>query len=157
MKAASFVGSITEDKVEQISCFVSKDQIQSEPSNVGKFFIANYGYLYHKEPQERNLNHNCTGNVFGQLRNDDLFLPLRPGKYRSSNCYHLNKERFECAGDIPIQDFAPTYFSVSFGFVCESDSFHQKSLKGLQFNITIYELANVTKCTEMIIDHPDRI
>ncbi len=93
----------------------------------------------------RNSNRNCSAFPFGQLRNEDLFLSLAPGKYRGSNCIKQTKAVVKCTGDKPIQDYAPTYFSISFAYLCTKQNGRQ-SLMGLKYNITIYGLANFTRC-----------
>ncbi len=104
--------------------------------------------IYTRE-DDWNLKNNCSANTFGQLRNEDLFRPLRLGEYRGSSCFLQTGDRVKCIGDISIQDYVPTYFSASFGFRCSQKDHIQQSLKGLQFNISIYGLTNITRCTKM--------
>ena len=50
-----------------------------------------------------------------------------------------------CHGKKTIQDYIPRTFAISFGFFCGRAE--EKSLKGLTYNISIYDQTNETKCT----------
>ena len=57
-----------------------------------------------------------------------------------------------CKQSRRLQDYKPRHFSFSFGFYCKDKSF--KSLKGLTYNVIIYDQTNDTSCTTMPADVP---
>ena len=75
-----------------------------------------------------------------------MYVDLRPGGYRETEC---DKEdlMLRCHGKITLQDFLPRQFAFSFGFGCPAR--RSLSLKGLKFNISIYDETNVTKCSSV--------
>ncbi len=152
-RGETFVGSITEDidfyHVELNKYPALSAKIKFKVSHITWENNTYAGMPIHTRKDDRHLKNNCSITHFGQVRNEDLSLSIRPGKYRGSNCFGKNVEGVFCTGNIPIQDYVPSYFSVSFGFLCKHKTLVQQSLKGLQFNLTIYDLTNHTRCTEM--------
>ena len=105
---------------------------------------------------DANLDRNCSVDVFGQLRNEDLHTGLKPRHklYRFTNC--TRDENFKqngyvlCHGKTKIQDYIPRNYGFSFGHRCEElEKQMNRSLKGLQYNMTIYGQTNKTQCYSM--------
>ena len=69
---------------------------------------------------DANLDRNCSIDVFGQLRNEDLHTPLKPkGKlYRFTNCTADSDGIVHCYGEAKIQDYIPRTYGFSFGYRC---------------------------------------
>ena len=93
----------------------------------------------------KNIEKKCSSVNYGQVANEDLHWRMRLGTYRFSHCENFKNDSKlrKCRGSASIQDFIPRNFGFSFGFYCG----HAKSsLKGLKFNISIYDQTNKTKC-----------
>ena len=97
---------------------------------------------------DANLERNCSVDEFGQLRNENLHTPLRPRDrlYRFTNCTKEIRGIVHCRGETKIQDYIPRNYGFSFGFRCEEI---KRSLKGLQYNMTIHSQTNETQCQSM--------
>ena len=95
---------------------------------------------------DRNLRTNCSNNVFGQLRNENLNSPLKSGSYRFTTCKldDVDLDMLHCKGRIPIQDYIPRHYGISFGYHCRE--LVRPSLLGLSFNFTILRQTNSTTC-----------
>ena len=95
---------------------------------------------------DSNLVKNCSINNFGQLRNENLHTPLKPGTYRFTTCKtdKANTHMLNCQGKTTIQDYIPRHYGFSFGFKCEQ--LMKGSLKGVTYNISIYDQTNDTNC-----------
>ena len=91
-----------------------------------------------------NLKKNCSVKKSGQLYNEDLFFPLRPGGSRNHNCIIISNGLLHCKGKTMIQDYIPRNYSFSFGYEC--DDTRIRSLKGLSFNISVHSQSNETVC-----------
>ena len=104
---------------------------------------------------DANLDCNCSIDVFGQLRNENLHTPLKPkGKlYRFTNCTVDSYGIVHCRGETKIQDYIPRSYGFSFGYRCRTydEKRANRSLKGLQYNMTIYGQTNDTKCISMAL------
>ena len=100
---------------------------------------------------DSNFQNNCSSDVYGQLRNENLHTPLklRSKPYRFTNCALDSKDTdiIHCNGKITIQDYIPRNYGFSFGYRCEQPT--KGSLKGLTHNVSIYEQTNETKCLSM--------
>ena len=70
---------------------------------------------------------------------------MRLGRYRFSYCENFKNDSKlrKCNGSATIQDYIPRNFGFSFGFYCGHAKY---SLKGLKFNISIYDQTNETEC-----------
>ena len=106
---------------------------------------------------DANLDRNCSVDVFGQLRNENLHTPLKPRnkKYRFTNCAkdanYTQNGVVHCHGKTKILDYIPRNYGFSFGFRCEQ--FEQKinvTLRGLSYQISIYDQTNETRCYSMV-------
>ena len=100
-----------------------------------------------------NLDRNCSVNVFGQLRNENLHAPLNPRHklYHFTNCTEDSYGIVHCRGETKIQDYIPRTYGFSFGYRCTpyNEKCANRSLKGLQYNMTIYSQTNETQCISM--------
>ena len=99
---------------------------------------------------DANFFANCSVDSYGQLRNENLHTPLntRHKEYRFTNCTKDHFGILYCFGEIQIQDFKPRKYGFSFGYDCSKpfDGKRKRSLKGLSYNVSIYDQTNVTKC-----------
>ena len=95
---------------------------------------------------DRNLRTNCLNNVYGQLRNKNLNSPLKLGSYRFTTCKldDVDVDMLHCKGRIPIQDYIPRHYGISFGY--HYRELVRPSLLGLSFNFTILGQTNITTC-----------
>ena len=105
---------------------------------------------------DANLDRNCSVDVFGQLRNENLHTPLkvRHRNYRFSNCTkdanYTQNGLVNCYGKTKIQDYIPRNYGFSFGHRCEQlQKGIKRSLRGLQYNMTIHSQTNETQCQSM--------
>ena len=93
----------------------------------------------------------CHNKEYGQLRNENLYSSLLPRQkpYRFTTCIldKTDDETVHCNGKTIIQDYKVWNYAFSFGFDC--DHSERPSLKGLSFNISIFDQANQTKCSPM--------
>ena len=103
---------------------------------------------------DTSIQKQCSTISYGQLRNENLHKPIRPGEYRFTRCdKYENGSKINCRGKTPMQDYIPRHYGVSFGFIWGIDQ-RTESLMGLSFNISIYEETNKTSCfTIQMVDH----
>ena len=98
-----------------------------------------------------NLKTNCSNNVYGQLRNENLHTPmkLRSKPYRFTMCIidDFNSDMVHCEGKVTIQDYKARNYVFSFGYRCKYVV--RPSLRGLSFNFTISGQTNETTCTKV--------
>ena len=146
--------SITDAIVEDVSFYYRK--LSEYPSLLA---TIEYSIIYkssdpcvkleiYTEENHTNIKNQCSTVDYGQLRNENFHTMLRPERYRFTRCKkYQNGTQIKCHGKTYIQDFIPRYYSFSFGFYC----FEVKStsLKGLSYNISIYEETNETSCIEI--------
>ena len=90
---------------------------------------------------------NCSYQKFGQLRNEDLHIPLRSGRYRFVNCEDVDNRR-SCHGKTTVQDFIPRSVAFAFGIDCAEKRNNLIPIQGLAFNISLYDASNHTKCSK---------
>ena len=90
---------------------------------------------------------NCINDRYGQLHNENLFGHLWEGKFRETICARSPSypQVIECHAKYQVQDFTPRNFAFSFGFTCKEPG-TISSLKGLQYNVSVYNQANRTQC-----------
>ena len=93
----------------------------------------------------------CINDRYGQLRNENLYGPLREGTFRETTCARRpnQPEMIECHAQYPVQDFIPRNFSFSFGFPCKGTI---SSLKGIHYNVSVYNQANRTMCEPLPLE-----
>ena len=98
---------------------------------------------------DANLKTNCSNIDYGQLLNEDLHSPLRPGSYRftTSKLDDVDSDMLHCKGRAMIQDYVPRNYGFSFGYDCMYSE--RPSLRGLSFNVTISEQTNKTTCIKI--------
>ena len=116
-------------------------------------------YMFKKlEPPENDIQFNiytteddmdfltkCSNTFYGQLQNENLRTPLTGQRYKNAVCeYNSDQNIISCYGKITIQDHIPRYYTFAFGFKC--NIFKTESLKGLVYNITVYDQRNKTEC-----------
>ena len=90
---------------------------------------------------------NCSYQKFGQLRNEDLHIPLASGRYRFVTSNKVSNTR-SYLGKTTVQDFIPRNFGFSIGIVCDEKYSNRSLNKGLTFNISLYDATNVTECIQ---------
>ena len=101
------------------------------------------------------INKQCVTVYYGQLRNENMHTPIRPGRYRFTECTsYQNGPKLRCHGKSPIQDYKPRFYGFSFGFNCGRYQ-RTESLKGLSFNVSIYDETNETTCIQIPIPKYD--
>ena len=99
--------------------------------------------FYYNGQNSSNLQRRCNAEMHGQLFNIDLAIPLR-GRYREKFwCNYKYGGIRDCYGGIKIQDFEPKSYSFSLGFKCNG---RKGNLKGLKYDVTIYDESNKTSC-----------
>ena len=100
---------------------------------------------------DQNLRSNCSNNVNGQLRNENLHTPLynRGKPYRFTTCKwnDVDLGMLHCEGRISIQDYIPRHYGFSFGYHCKE--LVRPSFRGLSFNFTISRQTNRTRCIKI--------
>ena len=97
---------------------------------------------------DKNLQTNCSNDSFGQLKNENLRIPLkvRYHPYRLTTCKleDLDLDMLNCEGRTTIQDYIPRKYGFSFGYTCDISS--KPSLVGLSYNVIISGQSNKTQC-----------
>lgn len=103
----------------------------------------------HTSMDEVSLSEKCYMNNFGQLRNENLRVPLPEmrGPYRYTNRKVINGT-FLAEADHKIYDYLERNFSFSFGYDCESLG-HNLSLKGIFYDVSINDHRNESRCTKI--------
>ena len=109
--------------------------------------------FYYNGQDSPNLETLCETDLYGQLRNEDLAVPLNEVYRQIFICYH-DSEYWYCKGKTRIQDFEPK--SYSFSFCNECDKIHG-NLNGLYYNVTIYDESNKTSCVDLNLAPGKRI
>ena len=112
--------------------------------------------FYYKGQNSSNLQRGCNKEMQGQLCNKNLVVPLGRIKYRDaftcsgSACrdWLLLKlcDYWDCHGKTKIQDFEPKSYFFSLGFECGE---RIGNLKGLKYDVTIYDESNKTSCVNL--------
>ena len=107
----------------------------------------------------QNLKTRCVTNIYGQLRNENLHIPMRltdmpnlinpgsPDKFNKCKMDDDDSSIIFCTGRITIQDYLPRNYGFSFGYDCAYSN--KPSLRGLSFNISIFGQTNETICTNI--------
>ena len=90
---------------------------------------------------------NCSYQKSGQLRNDDLHILLRRGRYRFYTCEDFGNKR-SCHGETIVQDFIPRNIGFSIGIDCEETYKNSDLGQVLVFNISLYDNTNLTECRD---------
>ena len=100
---------------------------------------------------DQNIQKNCSINVFGQLRNENLHTPMRhrskPYRYTTCKLDKWDSDMLRCEGRAMIQDYKPRDYGFSFGYDCMYSE--RPSLRGLSFNFTISGQTNKTTCIKI--------
>ena len=100
---------------------------------------------------DQSLVTKCSNDIYGQLRNENLHTPLklRSKPYRFTQCKLDSDDTdiMHCYGKTTIQDYIPRYYGFSLGFTCEQPI--KGSLRGISYNISLYDETNQTQCLQM--------
>ena len=91
-----------------------------------------------------NLQTNCSLDHNGQVLNQNLGAPVRPGTYKNYTCLEQENGLLHFTGTTIIQDFKPRIIGFSIGYNCYDPD--PTSLKGLSFNISVSGQRNKTNC-----------
>ena len=95
-----------------------------------------------------NIDKNCSVRDYAQVKYNSM--------HQEFHRYHKacpdSRNKVICKQSRPIQDYKPRHFAFSFGFYCKDKS--SKSLKGLTYNVRIYDQTNETTCSTMPDDVP---
>ena len=114
--------------------------------------------FYYMGQDSPNLQRGCNSEMHGQLFNKDLAVPLN-GKHREKFLCNRKGGMKVCHGRTKIQDFEPKSYFFSLGFECNE---RKGNLKGLKYEVTIYDESNETSCvdlnstSEFLTDHCDK-
>ena len=109
--------------------------------------------FYYNGQNSPNMGAKCERDLYGQLRNEDLAVPLNEVYRQKFICYH-DSEYWYCKGKTKIQDFEPKSYSFSF---CNSCGAIHGNLSGLYYNVTIYDESNKTSCVDLNMAQGQRI
>ena len=109
--------------------------------------------FYYNGQDSPNLETLCETDLYGQLRNEDLAVPLNED-YREKFICYTNSSTWHCKGKTKIQDFEPKSYSFSF---CNSCGARHGNLNGLYYNVTIYDESNKTSCVDLKMAQGQRI
>ena len=101
--------------------------------------------FYYNGQDSPNLSSHCETDLFGQLRNEDLAVPLSK-VYRTKFICYKGNQTWYCYGKTTIQDFEPKTYSFSFCNECGSTT---GNLSGLIYNVSIYDESNKTSCVDL--------
>ena len=100
----------------------------------------------------KNLIKRCSNYGYGQLRNEHLHSPLelrsKPLGFTTCLSNPNGTDIIHCHGKTAIRDYIPRRFGFSFGFECVWPK--GGSLRGLTYNISIYDESNRTICHSMV-------
>ena len=112
-------------------------------------------YFYTTE-DHKDLQTKCIGSRYGQLRNENLWIPLYSRrepfkKVRRAKCISDKDRRVHCSGKTTIQDYIPRKYAFSIGFDCPIS--RASSVYGMSFSFTLTNQSNTTNC----IKRPKRI
>ena len=108
--------------------------------------------FYYNGQNSPNLLEECHTEMYGQLHNNDLAVPLIE-KYRENFwCWLVNNETWNCHGNIRIQDFKPTSYLFSIGYKCNDTA---GNLQGLEYKVTISDESNKTSCVDLTRKYSD--
>ena len=108
--------------------------------------------FYYNGQNSPNLVTKCARDMYGQLRNEDLAVPLNE-VYRDKFICYYDSESWYCSGKTKIQDFEPKSFSFCF----DCGKVHRGNLNGLYYNVTIYDESNKTSCVDLNMTQGQRI
>ena len=108
--------------------------------------------FYYNGQNSPNLHEKCNKDMHGQLYNENLAIPLC-GRYTEKFwCNHKGGMKV-CQGRTKIQDFEPKSYFFSLGFECNVT---KGNLKGLKYDVTIYDESNKTSCMNLNLTQGQR-
>ena len=113
-----------------------------------KYLVIYFPVLYiYTTENHSDLQAGCISTNYGQLRNEDFWIPLNPrlipfrGKTKCIEKY----QQVHCSGKITIRDYIQRKFAFSVGFECRNRTV--PSVRGLVFKFMITDQSNTTDCT----------
>ena len=105
-----------------------------------------YITFYHMGQKSPNVRFECNKEMYGQLFNKDLAILLNEDyRENKSFCKSAHTTFANSRGRIEIQDFEPKTYFFSLGFDCSL----RRSLNCFQYNVTIYDESNTTRCVDL--------
>ena len=149
ISALTFSGTINENTTffyRRFPTFASKLVTMEYNITYKKHLLAYFPILYIYTTEDHNdLQTKCISSDYGQLRNEDFWIPLNPRliPYRQTKCVEKHHE-IHCVGKITIRDFIPRTFAFSVGFLCPKTT--EASVQGLAFKLQITNQSNTTGC-----------
>ena len=108
--------------------------------------------FYYNGQNSPNFDSQCETDLYGQLRNEDLAVPLKT-EYRDKFSCYKEDGFMKCQGKTKIQDFEPKSYSFSLASNCGKNV----NLNGLHYNVTIYDESNKTSCVDLNMAQGQRI
>ena len=110
--------------------------------------------FYYNGQDSPNLITLCETDLYGQLQNGDLAVPLNEA-YREKFICYKDASTWICKGKTKIQDFESKSYSFSFCNECGKKS--TGNLNSLYYNVTIYDESNRTSCVNLNMAQGQRI
>ena len=113
------------------------------------YYDLPYITLYYTGQNTLDLRAGCKFDTksYGQLYNKDLAILLHEDYRDKYFCKSTFATFVNSRGRIEIQDFEPKTYFFSLGFECG----YQSSLDCFQYNVTIYDESNTTRCVDLNI------
>lgn len=114
-----------------------------------KYLLVHFPVLYiYTTENHSDLQTKCISSGYGQLRNEDFWIPLNPRlvPYRGKTTCVEKYQGVHCFGKITIRDYIPRRFAFSVGFECRKGTV--SSVKGLAFKFIITNQSNTTGCVK---------
>ena len=132
--------SLFPSKMATIGFSVYYIRTRSEPYAILNFYTTK---------EHVNVQKQCSEIHHGQFFNEKMYVALADRSNGHHDCKEVN-DTVHCSGTIVIQDYLPRNYFFSFGFKCDSVG----SLKGIEYNISILEATNTTKCSHITFRTP---
>ena len=150
ISALIFSGTIMENTTfyyKRFPTFASKSATMEYNVTYMQYPLSNFPvklYIYTTE-DHRDLQTKCISSDYGQLKNEDFWIPLNPRliPYRQTKCVEKHKQ-VHCSGKITIRDYIPRIFGFSVGYECVNRNIF--SVQGLEFKFMITNQSNITDC-----------
>ena len=148
--ALIYSGTITENTkffYRRLPTFSSKMATIQYNVTYEKYLLIYFPVIYiYTTENHSDLRTKCISSRYGQLRNEDFWIPLNPRliPYRGKTKCVEEYQEIHCSGKITIQDYIPRRFSFSVGFECRNRTV--PSVQGLTFKFMITNQSNTTDC-----------
>ena len=147
-----FSGEIIENTTffyRRFPTFPSKSVTLEYNISYRKYLLAYFPVLFiYTTENHTDVHTKCISSGYGQLRNEDFWIPLNPRliPYRQKTKCVERYEEIHCSGKITITDYIPRTFAFSVGFLCRNRTV--PSIQGLGFKFLIANQSNTTDCTK---------